>query len=193
MTSLPSRSRIDRRGFTMIELMMVVTVVGIMMAIVVPRMRISESTEMQLAGMQMAQDIDLARTRALSTRSRVRIVFTPATQDSYTGYLDDNGDSTITGSTAEKLALRGWQTRDLPVRVTFGRGTAPGVPGESESGAITWASSRAEFDSRGIVTPNGASGTVYMRHANKPEEVVAIAVAPSGSVRLWLYHDGVWK
>ena len=65
--------------------------------------------------------------------------------------------------------------------------------GETGSGSITWASSRADFDSRGIVTPSGTSGTVYMQHANKPEEVVAIAVAPSGSVRLWTYHDGAWR
>jgi prepilin-type N-terminal cleavage/methylation domain-containing protein len=191
-TQMQSRTR-SRRGFTMIELIATTTIVGIMMSIVVPRMRISETTEVQLAGMQLAQDIDLARTRALSTRNLARVVFTNVGQGSYAGYLDDNGDSTIAGSNAEMLALRGWQSRDLPVRVKYGRGTAPAVPGETGTGAITWSGSRAEFNSRGLVTPSGTGGAVYLTHVNKPAEVVAVVVAPSGSVRLWTYHNGAWK
>ena len=186
-------SRAPRAGFTFIEMLMTVAVLGIMMSIVVPRMRISEAMEVQLAGMQLAQDIDLARTRALSTRNLVRVQFVTGSPGSYVGYLDVNGDSTITGTNAEMVALRGWQSRDLPARVQYGRGTAPAVPGETGSGAITWASSRAEFNSRGLVVPGGTGGAVYLRHANKPEEVVAIVVAPSGSVRLWTYHGGAWK
>lgn len=182
-----------RRGFTIIELLMVFAVVAVMMAIVVPRMRVSESTEVQLAGMQLAQDLDLARTRALSTRSLVRVTFATGASPSYTGYLDTNGDSTITGTTAEALALHGWQTRKLPDRVLYGRGTASAIPGDAGSGAVTWASARADFDSRGLVTPSGSSGVVYMRHERKPEEVTAVAVSPSGSVRLWVFHGGVWK
>ena len=196
-THSPARTRRARRarraGFTIIELIMTTALVGIMMSIVVPRMRISETTELQLAGMQLAQDIDLARTRALSTRNLARVAFTTGGQGSYAGYLDHDGDSTITGSNAELLALRGWQTRDLPVRVKYGRGSAPAIPGETGSGAVTWGDSQAEFNSRGLVTPSGTGGTVYLTHVNKPSEVVAVAVAPSGSVRLWTYHDGSWK
>ncbi len=183
----------ERRGFTMVELLTVFTVVGIMMTIVVPRMRVSEATEVNLAGMQLAQDIDLARTRALSTRNMARVQFTNTSTPSYSGYLDDNGDSTITGSVSEALALRGWRTRALPDRILFGLGSAPRVPGDAGNGVITWANSRAEFDSRGLVKPAGASGTVYLRHANKPAEVAAIVVSASGNVRLWTYHEGVWK
>ena len=177
----------------MVELLTVFTVIGIMMTIVVPRMRISEATEVNLAAMQLVQDIDLARTRALSTRNLARVKFTNSSAPSYSGYLDDNGDSTITQTVSEALALRGWRTRALPDRVLFGRGSAPKVPGDAGSGAITWANSRAEFDSRGLVTPAGASGTVYLRHANKPAEAAAVVVSPSGSVRMWTYHDGAWK
>ena len=67
-----------RRGFTLIELLMVVVVVGVMMSIAVPRLRITPETEVQLAAMQLAQDIDLARTRALSTRSASRPVTRPS-------------------------------------------------------------------------------------------------------------------
>lgn len=182
-----------RRGFTIIELLIVTVIVGLMMAIVAPQMRISESTEIQLAGMQLAQDIDFARTRALSTRSHVQVTFDNGASPSYSGYLDHDGDSTFTRSQTEAVALRGWQTRTLPNRIVYGRGTAPAVPGDAGSGAITWPSYRAQFDSRGLVTPRNGAGTVYIRHASKESEVGAIVVSASGSVRLWLYHDGVWK
>jgi prepilin-type N-terminal cleavage/methylation domain-containing protein len=187
-------SRSLRAGFTLIELLMVVTVAGAMMAIVVPRLRISESTEVQLAGMQLAQDLDLARTRALSTRNLARVSFSTAMPGArYAGYLDDNRDSVITETTGEQLALRGWQTRKLPARVLYGRGTAPAVPGDAGSGAVTFANSRVEFDSRGLVRPRGEGGTVYLRHETKPGEVIAVVVSPSGNIRFWSYHNGAWQ
>lgn len=183
-----------RRGFTVFELLTVVAIVGVMMSIIVPRMGISKSTEVQLAGMQLAQDLDLARTRALSTRSHARIVFTSGgASPSYTGYLDDDGDSTFTESASESIALRGWRTRRLPDRIVYGRGSAPAAPEDAGSGPITWPSSRAQFDSRGLVTPRNTTGAVYIRHANDPAEVAAIMVSPSGSVKLWLYRGTGWQ
>jgi len=186
-------SRPSRTGFTMIELLTVIAVVGIMMSIVVPRMRITATTEAQLAGMQLAQDIDLTRTRALSTRSRARVSFTTGTSASYTGYLDTDGDSTITESNEERLALQAFGTQPLPPRMTIGRGSASSIPGDVGSGSITLANSRVEFDSRGLPTPMGTSGTVYLRQTEDPSAVVAVAVSPSGGVRLWTWRGGSWQ
>ena len=102
--------RQPRAGFTLIELLMVVIVVGVMMAVAVPKFRISPETEVQLAAMQLAQDIDLARTRALSTRSLVRVQFGASARD-YTGYLDIDNDGTIGGTSTEREALRGFATQ----------------------------------------------------------------------------------
>jgi prepilin-type N-terminal cleavage/methylation domain-containing protein len=182
-----------RRGFTIIELLMVVVVVGAMTAIVVPRMRISEATEVQLAGMQLAQDMDLTRTRALSTRSRARVTFTTGTNPQYVGYLDTDGDSLITQTTAEMNALQGFGARALPARVGFGRGSASAVPNTTGTGGITFASTRVEFDSRGLPTPMGTAGVVYLVHQNDPTAVVAVELSPSGSLRLWTWKNGGWQ
>ncbi len=182
-----------RLGFTIIELMVVVVIVGIMMSIVVPRMRISEATEVSLAGMQLAQDMDLARTRALSTRNRARVTFTTGATPKYVGYLDTDGDSTITQTDDEMYALQGFATRALPTRVDYGRGSATAVPNTTGSGAITFDNSRVEFDSRGLPTPMGTAGVVYLVHQRDPNAVMAIQLSPSGSVRIWTWQDGAWK
>ena len=183
----------DQRGFTIIELLTVVAMVGIMMAIILPKFRISEKTEVQLAGIQLAQDIDVARTRALSTRELVRVAFNTSTRK-YGGYLDDNGDSTIVESDAEWQALRGFGVRELPARVQYSRGAAGASPGDVSSGAISFPDGHIEFDSRGLTTPMGTRGVVYLANDNDPYAVVAIQVTPSGTVRFWSYtQSGGWQ
>lgn len=180
------------RGFTLIELLMVVSIVGIMMAVVVPKFRISQETEVQLAAMQLAQDIDLARTRALSTRSIVRLVFNSGSRK-YFGYLDDNQDGYISQSNTELVALRGFATRTLPTRVDFGKGSASNAPDDAGSSAITFPSSLVNFDSRGLTTPMGTSGTVYVRSSTKASAVAAVTLSPAGSVRIWTWRNGSWQ
>jgi len=182
-----------RRGFTMVELLTVVAIVGIMMTIILPKFKVSEKTEVQLAGMQLAQDLDVSRTRALSTREMVRVAFNTSTRK-YGGYLDDNGDGIIVESDAEWQALRGFGVRELPDHVQYGRGAAGPIPGDAASGAVTFPSTRIEFDSRGLTTPMGTRGVVYLANDNDAYAVVAIQVTPSGNVRFWTYkQSGGWQ
>lgn len=186
--------RHGRAGFTMIEALLVITMIGVMVAIVGPKFRLNESTEVQLAGMQLAQDLELARTRALATRSGVRFVFEPGnTPGTYVGYLDHNGDGTIGETDTERLALRGYGRRKLPARVTYGRGGAPALPTDGNGNAITFNSSRLFFNSRGITEPLGYSGVVYLTSTIDPAYVSAIAVSGSGAVRLWSWRNGEWQ
>ncbi len=193
MTSSQHAERSKRRGFTLIELLMVVTITGIMVAITASRFKITELTEAQLAGMQLVQDIDYARTRALATRSLARVKFENTTTPAYSGFLDTDGDSTIAETAAESQNLRGFGRRELPVRILYGRGSVAPIPDDGTNTAITFASDRVEFSSRGIVQPMGTSGVVYLRHANKPEVVVAVQVSAAGNVRLWTFKEGHWQ
>lgn len=177
----------------MIELMIVVVITGLMVGISASRFRISEYTEAQLAGQQLVQDIDYARTRALASRSLARVKFDNSSTPNYAGFLDTDGDSTIAETAAETKNLHGFGKRPLPVRVVYGRGSVPAIPGDGSSSPITFASNRVEFNSRGIVQPMGTSGIIYLKHTKKPEVVVAVQVVASGSVRLWTYSGGAWK
>ena len=191
-TSQPSR-RAQSRGFTLVELLLVVTITSLMVAIAASRFRISEFTEAQLAGLQLVQDIDYARTRALATRSLARVKFENTVAPAYTGFLDTDADSAIAETAAETLNMRGVGRRQLPSSILFGRGSIPAIPDDPSSSAITFASNRIEFNSRGIVQPMGTSGVVYLRHASKAQVVVAVQVSAAGNVRLWTYREGHWK
>ncbi len=185
-----SRPRL-RRGFTTIELIVVMAVVAVIFGIVAPRMRLSRAMEVQLAGIQLAQDIDVARTRALTTRQLVRICFD--FPNKYGGYLDTDNDGQFAESAAEWQALRAFGERELPARVAYGRGSAPAVPDNSDGGDRTFPSRQLHFDSRGLVTPVTGRGVVYLRSTVDPTAVVAVSVSASGSARLWTYRNGTWQ
>ncbi len=178
----------------MIEVLVVVAVIGVMVAIVGPRFRINESTEVQLAGMQLLQDLELARTRALATRSDVRFVFeSGGAIGAYVGYLDHDSDGTFAESDIEQRSLRGFGRREFTPRVQFGRGAAPAIPNDATSSAITFEDERVHFNTRGITEPLGSSGVVYLTHEYDKSAVVAVAVSGSGGIRLWSWRNEQWQ
>lgn len=189
----PARLRRARAGYTILELLVVVAIVGITLGMVAPRMRLSGATAVQLAGTQMAQDIDVTRTRALSTRQLSRVAFRESGK-AYGGYLDHNDDGVIGEIAIEWQELRGFGERPLPPGIVYGRGPAPAIPDDASSGNITFANARVEFDSRGLVVPQGTGGVVYLRSEAEDDAVVAISVAPSGNTRMWTWKSsGGWK
>jgi prepilin-type N-terminal cleavage/methylation domain-containing protein len=187
------RRRLQRAGFTMIELLLVVAMIGVMVAIVGPKFRLNESTEVQLAAMQLTQDLELARTRALATRNDMVFVFETSEPNAYSGYLDHNGDGAIGETDEERLALRGFGRRVLPARVAFGRGSADALPTDGNGNAVTFTDERLRVNSRGITEPMGTAGVVYLKSTIDPSQVTAIAVSGSSAVRLWVWRNGEWQ
>jgi Tfp pilus assembly protein FimT len=174
---------------TVVELVVVMTIVGISMGIVVPRLRQSERSKVDLAAMQLVHDLDMARTRALATRSIVHVAFTTSPA-AYTGYLDINRDGTIAQTAAERDGLHGGGQRPLPSGVVFGRGDAPVL--RTGDGALP-TDNRVVFTERGLTTMTAASSHVYLRSSADASAVAAIVALPSGLLRVRRYHDGVWK
>jgi prepilin-type N-terminal cleavage/methylation domain-containing protein len=190
----PSKARRLRAGFTLIELLIVVAMIGIMVAIVGPKFRLSESTEVQIAGMQLMQDLEVSRTRALATRSQVRFVFeTGGAVGAYSGYLDENNDGVFAETNEERVALRGFGRRELPVRVEFGRGKAQPLPADANGSAITFDDERLWFSTRGITEPMGTSGVVYLTSSVDPAQATAVSVSGSGAIRLWVWRAEQWQ
>src|SRR4051794_6856986 len=67
---------ISRRGFTLLELLVVVTVVGVLLALVAPSFaRLRDAHSVRAAMGDLSTDFALARQSALARRSTVALVF----------------------------------------------------------------------------------------------------------------------
>ncbi|MEO8031138.1 MAG: GspH/FimT family pseudopilin [Gemmatimonadota bacterium] len=186
---IPSRSR----GFTLIEMVVVIAMMGILLAIAIPRLAKTAKTRVGQSAQQLAQDLELARTRALTTRSAVRVTF-DAVAKTYRPYLDFNRDSVFAQSQAENDSARAFSFRTLQTGVSFARaGGIPDLPILPGAGAITLTSSRVDFDSRGLTTPFGSKGVIYLNESSDPTAVAAVSVTAASGIRVWIYKGGVWQ
>jgi type II secretory pathway pseudopilin PulG len=177
---------------TLIEMLVVIVMMGILLAILVPRFRQSPRTKVRQVADQVVRDLELARGRALSTRSWARVVFNPATQ-SYTGYLDFNRDSAFSLNQAEIDSLHGFRQRTMADNVVYGRGAAPDVPGFPGVGNITFTGSVINFDARGLTNPFGTKGVIYLGIPSDPTVVAAVTVSGGAGIRTWVYNGTVWQ
>jgi prepilin-type N-terminal cleavage/methylation domain-containing protein len=183
----------SRRGFSLVELLMVVTLTGSLAAIVVPRFRVTPRTKVRLAARQLAQDLEFGRSRALAARSVARIAFSPFAR-SYSGYLDFNRDRVFAQSAEEADSLKGFGTRTLEPGIGFGRPMGvPDLPALPGGGGITLAGELVDFDTRGLTTPFGTRGAVYLTHVDDPQAVAAVSVTAGAGIRAWVYQGGVWR
>lgn len=79
MKTLTQPSTCKRRAaFTLIELLMVVTIIGILAAIGIPAIQgLTSSNKSAIATLQLADDLKFARSKAISERTTVYVVFVP--------------------------------------------------------------------------------------------------------------------
>ncbi|MEZ4412062.1 MAG: GspH/FimT family pseudopilin [Gemmatimonadales bacterium] len=182
----------DRAGFTLIEMVIVIVVMGLAMMIAVPRFRVSDKTKARQAATQLAADLEVARSTAMAKRATVRVVFDPSTR-SYTGYLDFDRDNVIGETAAERDSLHAFGTRVLPTGASFGRAGQVDITNFAGAGAITLPASQINFDGRGLSTPFGTRGVVYLQFAADTGAVAAVTVSGAGGVRLWTSEGGYWR
>ena len=187
----PRRRLSGRRGFSLIELLTVITVMGIMMTIALPYMRVSPQTKVRSAGRDLVRYLEVIRTRALAAKKIVRLTF-DLTEGSYTAYLDDDRDQIFLQTVAESQAV-GIGTRSLRTRTVFGMGNASELPNYPGTGPVTFANNRVEFNTRGVTTPFGLRGVVYIMYGDDPNAVAAVSISGSASFKVWEYRDGAWQ
>lgn len=181
-----------QRGFTLIEMMIVIVVMGLAMMVAVPRFRASPKTKARQAATQLTADLEVARSKAMAHRAAVRVVFDAGTR-SYTGYLDFDRDGTIGQSNAERDSLHAFGTRTLPTGASFGRAGQVDITNFPGAGAITFPTPQVNFDGRGLSNPFGTRGVVYVQFAGDTGAVAAVTVSGAGGVRLWTSEGGTWR
>ncbi len=188
-----SRSR-PRNGFTLVELILVLTLISVMTSIIMPTLRIPPSREVHNAAHMLATQLELARADAMGERRLVRVQFDVA-GGTYTAYADHDGDDSISVATAEISAIAEFGARSLPDLVRFNRGSASAVPGDPGPGAVTLPSNQLELNDQGIPDPWGTMGTIYISHARDSDAVSAVSVSSAGSFKAWRWRaeESAWR
>jgi type II secretory pathway pseudopilin PulG len=188
------RSPRGASGFTVIELVIVMSMMVILVGIVAPRMRVSPTRRVQGMAHQIAGHLELARTRALGQRQLTRVVF-DENDRTYTAYVDHDRDGSLSnnGTSDEVEAFFEFGERELQMFVDFGRGNASTIPGDPSLDAVTLASNTLDLSTQGVPDPWGTTGTIYLVHEDDPDAVAAISIASSGSFRAWRWFQGEWQ
>lgn len=193
------------RGFTILEMVTVLALFGAVAAIAIPRaLRPSPYMEVDHAARAMVNDLEAARMRAMAAKRRVRVAF-DVNKDFYAAFMDVSSDRTgAISETAEEARAMGVLVRGnnamgipgqpLPAGVAFGAGSVGTGPlGASISGDfVALDSDRVEFDVRGMVTPLGSGGVVYLVHEDDPSAVAAVTISGGGAFQAWRYRNGKW-
>ena len=191
------RSPRGSSGFTVIELVIVMSMMVIMVGIVAPRLRVSPSRRVQGMAHQMAGHLELARTRALGQRQLTMVYFDEGDR-TYTAYVDHDRDGNINQVSDEVDAFSEFGARELEMFVEFGRGDASTIPGDDGTRPVTLidnASGRSQLDLsvQGVPVPWGTAATIYLVHQDDPTAVAAISIAASGSFKVWRWFQGEWQ
>jgi prepilin-type N-terminal cleavage/methylation domain-containing protein len=181
-----------RAGYTLIEAMVTLVMIGLMTSFALPHLRRSEMSKTRDAAQLLARDLEALRSRALDARARTRLVFV-VDSSQYLAYMDDDGDGVIAQNATEAAAVQVFRIRSLDPGIIFGRRGAPIIPGTSGTGAVTFAGGILEFNSRGLTTPLGTAGVIYLASATDTTAVSAVQVTGAASMRTWSYLGGTWR
>ena len=181
-----------RKGVTLIEVLTVLAVIGLVLAIVVPRMHATPEREVRSEAYQLVNDLEVARTRAIATKAPVRVVF-DVVGGAYTAYLDDDGNGAVKETPDEAAAVHGFGTRVLDASVRFGAGDASPLPDVPGTPPVTFAGARIDFDNRGLTAPFGTRGAIYLASRDDPRVAAAVSVSGAGAFRVWFYRNGSWQ
>jgi type II secretion system protein H len=194
MTSRPRFTAEARAGFTMIELVVVVLIVGVMTAIIAPTFRVSEERRVENMAQLVVAHLEMARTQALGNRQVVRVDFDVA-GGTYVAYADDDDDDVIAGTSAEIAEFPEFGTRTLDDLLIFGRGSATTIAGDASTDEVTLPNERLELDDQALPTPWGTMGTIYITHSRDDAAVAAISVASSGAFKAWRWFPATseWR
>lgn len=193
----------SRAAFTLIELIVVMLLIAVVVTVSLPRaLKPSPANQVDTSARALTRDLEQLRMRAIAAKRHVRVSF-DRSGNFYTAFMDMTPARLATFSgTSEEVRASGLLARgsraglpgvQLARGVVFGLGDASSGPrGASASDAISLEGDQVEFDSRGLVTPPGSGGAIYLTHEDDPSAVAAVTISGASAFRTWRYRGGEW-
>ncbi len=193
----------DVRGFSVIELIVMMLVIAVVASVALPRaLKPSPEQQVDVAARTLMRDLEQMRMRAIATKRSIRMRFYPSS-DFYSAFMDITPErlGTIAETSAE-VRESGLLTRGsregvlgvpLPTGVVFGVGAATtGPQGGGVSDPVLLEGDVVEFDSRGMVSPPGSEGVVFVTFEESPRAVAAVTISGASAFRVYRYRGGRW-
>lgn len=194
----------NHKGFTLIELMVVLTIVGIMLALMVPSVggfianqEINEAAQNVAGALRTAKELAVSK----NIRTQVWIIGDTTGGRSYTIYRQQMPGETLTSAdtvTVSGITLYAVDTRPISLKGNIGMQTLAGIRPDG-SGKSLQTSLQINFTSRGTADLPTGDSTIYLMSdkdlaQSKTTGMRAITVSTAtGRVRIYQWGGTSWQ
>lgn len=174
----PSRIGGDAGGFSIVELLVVLTVFAIVSTVYLALHRPSEVFPVESAAQRLAGEIERVRDHAVATEGEALIAVLP--DGRFAARYGQSGSLALANTPADE-----WES--LPEGLSWGGGEADDDP---FGGAITPLPAQVFCDADGVCNAPSPAAVYLIRSVREAQRVAAVTLDAGGTVHVWRWRKG---